>query len=165
VTRAPAWVVVAAACGARAPGPAPTADVPAAAAPADAAPADAPAAALDRTLWDCEFSLAVFWGDHLLRVHRDVAMMVMGSSAIASREDHDLRWTGPDSFEAALRHVEFPQGQRRDFDADEPFERYTFRRDGHSLTITHPRWDEPVTCVEQGYDDDFVQWMDARYAR
>jgi len=141
-----------------------TSDTPKEAPEPERSAGDSAEAKLNRTIWNGEWSIAVFWDGHLLRIHRDVAMAVLGRSAIYSREDHDLRYTGPDSFEAALRRVEFPSGQRPTETADGPFEQYQFQLEGRKLTITHPRWEKPLVLMQDTYEDDFVRWMEARYA-
>ncbi|KIG18522.1 hypothetical protein DB30_00207 [Enhygromyxa salina] len=124
----------------------------------------AAASELDRTIWDCEWSVAVFWGPHWHRAHRDVAMAAMGGGGLFSREDYELSY-GPDQgFRAAIRHREYPNGQRNPEDLDDAQRGYRYTIHGDRLTIHADHWkDGPLECVRGCYDQAFIDFMDARY--
>jgi hypothetical protein len=131
--------------------------------PPTAAPSDA-SVDLDHTLWDCEWSLAVFWASHWHRAHRDVVRATMGGSGLFAREDYDLAWGPRGEFTVTLRHVDYPTGERNpeDFD-DAPSRTFTYVRDGDTLEIRGFEDGEPLECVRACYDVDFIEFMDARY--
>jgi hypothetical protein len=118
---------------------------------------------LDRTIWDCEWSIAVFWGPHWYRVHRDVAVAVMGGHAIFAREDFDLAYGPAQAFSAAIRYREYPSGQRDPEQLDGPLQAYRYAIDGERLTIHADHGDEPLECTRGCYDQAFIDFMDAHY--
>ena len=130
--------------------------------PVEAEPVGAQAD-LDHTLWDCEWNLAVFWGEHWHRAHRDVARLTMGGSGLFSREDFELSYGPEGNFTAAIRHRDYPTGERTPEELEGPAQAYTYTLAGDRLKIEASHWDEPLECSRQCYGDDFVQFMDARY--
>lgn len=119
---------------------------------------------LDRTIWDCEWSIVVFWGPHVHWVHRDAAMAVMGTRTIFTREDLELVYGPERGFAAALRHREYPNGQRGPETHDGPLQPYTYAIEGRQLTISAAHWsDGPLECTAGCYDQQFIDFMDARY--
>ncbi|MFO7564847.1 MAG: hypothetical protein R6X02_19540 [Enhygromyxa sp.] len=129
---------------------------------ADQNPAEAE---LDRTIWNCEWSIVVFWGPNMHWVHRDVAMAAMGTNTLFAREDLELVY-GPErgSFSAALRHREYPNGQRGPEDFDGPLRPHTYEIDGRRLTIHAAHWaDGPLECTADCYNQEFIDHMDAHY--
>lgn len=119
---------------------------------------------LDRTIWDCEWSVAVFWGPHWHRAHRDVAMAAMGGGGLFSREDYELSYGPERGFAAAIRHREYPNGQREPEDLDDPARPLRYTIEGDRLTISADHWEDgPLECVRGCYDQAFIDFMDARY--
>jgi hypothetical protein len=133
--------------------------------PSPAQPATSTAEAeLDRTIWDCEWSIVVFWGPNLHWVHRDVAMAAMGTNTLYTREDFELSYGADRSFSAALRRREYPNGQRGPETGDGPLQPYTYVIDGRQLTINAQHWtDGPLECTAGCYEQDFIDFMDERY--
>lgn len=121
-------------------------------------------AELDRTIWDCEWSIVVFWGPHLHWAHRDAAMAVMGTRTLFTREDLELSYGPERSFAAALRRREYPNGQRETETHDGPLQPYAYSIEGRRLTISAAHWtDGPLECAAGCYDQAFIDFMDARY--
>jgi hypothetical protein len=132
-----------------------------------AEPAAGPASAereLDRTIWNCEWSIVVFWGPHWHWVHRDVAMAAMGTEALYTKEDLDVAYGPAGSFSAAMRLRTWPSGQHDPVEFDGPLEPYTYSIEDRKLTIRSDAWtDGPLECVADCYDQAFIDFMDAHY--
>jgi hypothetical protein len=107
--------------------------------------------------------MGVFWGARWYRVHRDVAMAAMGGGGAFSREDYELAYGARGRFAAALRHVEYPGGQRDPEDFKGPPLEFKYTIEGDSLRITTDAWDEPLVCTRSCYNEEFIQFMDMHY--
>ncbi|MDC0672227.1 hypothetical protein [Nannocystis radixulma] len=118
---------------------------------------------LDRTSWRCgDLTSWAFWGDHLLEIDKDPALVAMRAHAVTQRTDYALAYVD-DGFTLAAR-------RREDVRAGRPAEEvagptYTFRHTlrGERMTVTGPSLDEPLECVRRCFDEAFMRNMDARY--
>lgn len=131
--------------------------------PAEGANTSQAQAELDHTIWDCGWSILVFWDDNLHWVHRDVALAAMGGEGLFAREDHDVDYGSDRTFKASLRYREYPQGQRgpESFKAARP-RKHAYTIEGDVLHLD-PSEEDALECGRGCYDQAFIDFMDARY--
>lgn len=139
-------------------------------APSPFVPAPAGERPLDRTLWRCDSGVIIaFWGDHYVMTTPDYAMLAMGSSQIFARSEFALRY-GPSgsfaptgSYSVALRRTEWPYGQRRPIDYDEPPRTVAYTLVNDHLLILGAGKREPIECNAKFFAPELTEFMEARF--